>query len=93
MITKEQAMDMNNIEFHLYCPALTGNEKHYRYRRNGNTQTWKTRPDDFRIPVKYGLYEYGNMTQDNAVNFHLASECPKDTQNILDNESATSVPS
>lgn len=30
-------------------------------RRNGKTQTWKTRPGLFRIPVKYGLYEYGQI--------------------------------
>jgi len=26
-------------------------------RVTGQTQTWKTRPDDFRFPVKYGMYE------------------------------------
>lgn len=35
------------------------------YRRNGKTQLWKTRPDDFRIPVKRGLYEYGEITPHN----------------------------
>ena len=29
-----------------------------RVRRNGATKTWKTRPTEFRIPCKYGLYEY-----------------------------------
>ncbi len=33
-------------------------------RRNGRTQTWKTRPNDFRIPIKYGFKEYGQVTQD-----------------------------
>ena len=26
-----------------------------RARRSGKTQVWKTRPDDFKQPVKYGL--------------------------------------
>lgn len=26
-----------------------------RCRVNGRCQTWKTRPDDFKLPVKYGL--------------------------------------
>lgn len=36
------------------------------WRRNGKTQTWKTRPDEFRIPVKFGLYGYGQITHLNA---------------------------
>lgn len=36
-----------------------------RARRNGATKTWKTRPGDFRIPFKHGLYDYGYITQDN----------------------------
>lgn len=40
-----------------------------RYRRNGKTKTWKTRPGDFKIPVKRGMYEYGYITQDNAHHF------------------------
>lgn len=29
-----------------------------RWRANGVVQTWKTRPDDIRLPVKHGLYAY-----------------------------------
>jgi len=35
-------------------------------RRNGSTKTWKTRPGEFRIPVKYGMYEYFYITDKNA---------------------------
>lgn len=35
----------------------------WRCRRNGKTQLWKTRPTEFRIPVKAGMYTYGNVTQ------------------------------
>lgn len=37
-----------------------------RVRRNGKTQTWKTRPAEFKIPVKYGLYEYFYITEKNC---------------------------
>ena len=36
------------------------------WRANGKCQTWKTRPEDFKLPVKHGLYTYGYITQDNA---------------------------
>lgn len=35
-----------------------------RYRRNGATRLWKTSSTRFRIPLKYGLYVYGELTQD-----------------------------
>jgi len=45
------------------------------WRRNGRTKTWKTRPDQFSIPVKYGLHSYGRIDHTNAWAFHLANEC------------------
>jgi len=45
------------------------------WRRNGRTQTWKTRPGEFSIPIKHGLHDYGYLTN-NITYFHLASECP-----------------
>jgi hypothetical protein len=91
MITKEQAIDMNNIEFHvMYTTELPCGQ----FNRNGSTKVWVTRPEAFVIPVKHPVSKYGSkITHSDAKDWHLASECPKDTQNILDNESATSVPS
>lgn len=45
------------------------------YRQNGKIQFWKTRPEDFRIPVKRGLYEYGAITPSNMEMVSL--EAPK----------------
>lgn len=71
MITFDQAV--NGREFHEdHEPA----GKIFAWRRNGATQTWKTRPGEFRIPVKYGLRSYGQIHEYDADRFHLASECP-----------------
>lgn len=43
------------------------NGNNWRLRRNGKTQTWKTRPDEFRIPVKAGLKATGQLTHDSIV--------------------------
>jgi len=37
-----------------------------KWRRNGATKVWKTRPDEFKIPVKHGLRDYGYITNENA---------------------------
>lgn len=36
-----------------------------RVRRNGKTRTWKRTPERFEIPVKYGLYQYAIIDNDN----------------------------
>ena len=70
MITREQALTVDTFhENH-----ETGG-KIYRWRRNGQTQTWKRSPERFRIPVKYGLYQYGQITDLNAGGFHASAEC------------------
>lgn len=41
-------------------------------RVNGACKTWKTRPTHFQLPVKYGLYEHGYITHDNASEWERA---------------------
>lgn len=42
--------------------ARMANGRLWRCRRNGATQTWKTRPGEFRIPIKAGHNRYGQIT-------------------------------
>jgi hypothetical protein len=42
-----------------------------RFIRNGKNKTWKTRPTEFKIPVKRGLKEYGYIDQDNYLDFKI----------------------
>lgn len=69
MITKAQALTVNNFEMVSHKNA---DGTPVRWRRNGKTKTWKTRPAEFSIPVKHGLYDYGYITQDNAHEFNVA---------------------
>jgi hypothetical protein len=41
-----------------------------RARRNGRTQTWKTRPGEFRVPACHGLKGYLQITHHNAHDWH-----------------------
>ena len=79
MITKEQAI--NEREFHIGCKKTVGPRGGVKihqeiWRRNGATQTWKTRPEEFRIPVKHGLYNYSQIYDSDAANFHVLADCP-----------------
>ena len=45
-------------------------------RRNGQTKTWKTRPDHFEIPVKVGFRGHDYITHTQADEWYLQEECP-----------------
>jgi hypothetical protein len=85
MITKEQAQGLAHgatvhFESLNVCARIIGprggiKERIVACRVSGRCQTWKTRPTEFRIPVKFGLYENGEITRGNAEAWHLADEC------------------
>lgn len=80
MITKQQAIACH--EFHYgTCTRRIGprggiTEHSEIWRRNGQTKLWKTRPSEFRVPIKHGLYAYDYITHDQADQFHAADDCP-----------------
>jgi hypothetical protein len=87
MITKKQARDSRTqyAEIHYTgkheCKRVIGPRGGEtltitRVRANGKCQTWKRDEKRFRLPIKYGMWEYYEINQDNAGDFHLASECP-----------------
>ncbi len=80
MITKEQALTANEFH-HGACTRTEGprggvTERVERWRRNGSTQTWKTRPLEFRVPIKCGMRGYASLDETNAHRFHAAHDCP-----------------
>jgi hypothetical protein len=75
MITKEQAMNLKyfqEIKVTFINPPLNTHSKHRQWRSNGKCKTWKTRPDEFKLPIKHGLYAYGYLTHENAHLFEVA---------------------
>lgn len=86
MITKEIAMSLQYGQTLHYtgkheCTRHIGprggvKEEITAVRVSGQCKTWKTRPNEFRVPVKYGMYENSAVENWNASNWHLASDCP-----------------
>ena len=80
MVTKEEAMAADSFHYG-NCVRVTGTrggitETVERWRRNGRTKTWKRDASRFRVPIKFGLYHYGEITETNAHLFHTAENCP-----------------
>ena len=83
MVTKAQALAAPyHSEMHFgECARVFGPRGGVKVHRtkvrvSGKCQTWKTRPDEFRLPVKYGFYESGVITERNAADYHTAADCP-----------------
>ncbi len=56
----------------LYTMSLKNSDgSPQRWRVNGKPKTWKTRPNDVKVPIKRGLREYAYAANDGAVsNLH-----------------------
>ena len=82
-ITQAQALTLTAVHDDGGCPVNAGSRGDKGpivWRRNGATQTWKTRPADFRYPVKHGLRDYSAVTpSDNHV--HAPADCPRLSEN------------
>jgi hypothetical protein len=80
MVTKQQAMECHTFHFG-QCKRHTGprggvTEFVEHWRSNGQCKTWKTRPEEFSLPIKYGLWSYSYLTNTNAHQFHTKADCP-----------------
>ncbi len=66
MIEKDTAVNAtHNEEFYCY-----NNGRITRWRVSGKAKTWKTRPNEFRLPIKFGMYESYAITDSNAHIFY-----------------------
>lgn len=72
MITKEQAVNSSYRDEFLHKTLKNADGSAVRCRVNGKCKVWKTRPDDFRLPVKYGLRECFYITPANADEWYIA---------------------
>ena len=62
MITLEQAksLDYGDVLYHTIHKNADGTPQ--RWRVSGKPKTWKTRPDEVKVPVKHGLYNNDYIT-------------------------------
>lgn len=74
MITLEEAKNLTyrTVLHHNVYRNADGTPQ--RWRVNGKPKTWKTRPDEVRVPLKHGLYDYGYLTHENLDEFCLTAE-------------------
>lgn len=81
-MTLEEARQLT-VGHNLYHVSLKNKDgTPYRVKVYGKPQVWKTRPDDIRVPVKFGLKGHlqlgsGSYNYDSHINeWHLTKPTP-----------------
>lgn len=70
MIELERAKKLTHGEIAYHCINRNADGSPQRWRINGKVKTWKRSPDRIQIPIKYGLWGYDYITENDL---HLVS--------------------
>jgi len=76
-MTLEQAKSLKPGDIIYYLWHKNRDGSFARFKVNGKIKVWKTRPEDFRIPLKRGLYEYWALTPNNITDFVSDNPLPQ----------------
>jgi hypothetical protein len=70
-LTLEQAkkLEVGTVLYDLQYRNSDGSPQ--RWKVNGKPKTWKTRPEQVKVPVKRGMYQYGYVTESTVSCFSL----------------------
>ena len=71
MITLEQAKKLKHGDTLHHMSVKNADGTPARCRVNGKIKLWKTRPNEFRLPVKHGLRDCFYLGLDNADSWEL----------------------
>jgi len=71
MVTKEQAMTATRF-IQVTDTQLLPMANPKNWRASGKCKTWVTRPEEFKLPIKFGLYKSAYLTHENACLFEVA---------------------
>ena len=77
-LTKAQAMSQPRTMYHKKLRNSDGTA--LRARANGKCKTWVTRPEEFKLPAKHGMYSTFYITHTNAGEWSLVDPTAKPEQ-------------
>jgi hypothetical protein len=62
-LEEKKALPYNHVFILCLNPRNKNYNKFMEVKVNGISKTWKRNPEKVRVPYKYGLYEYGYITE------------------------------
>ena len=75
-ITLEEAKQLKTGQILYHRSLRNADEGPQRWKVNGMVKTWKRSPDEIRVPIKRGLYEFDYLTEADVADkiFYLTEE-------------------
>ena len=70
-ITLQQAKSLKHGDHVHHVSAKNADGTPMRWHVTGKVKTWKTRPDEVKVPVKRGMYENDYITERNMHEVNL----------------------
>jgi len=67
-LSEAKLLTPGDIIYHKTQTNYNGSSQQWRI--NGKVKTWKTRPNEVRVPIKRGMYEYDYLTHRNMDQFN-----------------------
>ena len=74
MLTKAELQNLPHGIIFQHTSLKGSDGRPLRCRANGKLKTWKTRPEDFQLPVMHGLYLCFYITNSNAHEWSLSND-------------------
>jgi len=71
-LEEAKALQYGDILYHASNRNADGSPQ--RWKVNGRPRTWKTRPNEVRIPIKHGLRHYDYLEEDSLGLVYLNEE-------------------
>lgn len=68
----EQAKQLRYGQHLVHKTRVNKSGNPLRVKVNGKPRTWKRQPEKIEVPVKYGLYEYATLNQDDLLQWELS---------------------
>ena len=63
MVTLQEAKNLSYGDMLHHTINKNADGTPQRWRVNGKPKTWKTRPNEVKVPLKYGLYRFDYLTK------------------------------
>ena len=71
-MTFEEALNLKYGQSLIHYKFKNADKSPVRCKVNGKVKQWKTRPGEFLVPVKRGLYQFFYLDQGNASEWSVA---------------------
>ena len=69
-LVEAKGLELGQVIYHMTYKNVDGSPE--RWRVNGKVKTWKRDPNEVQVPIKYGMFGYGYITESTLGDFSVS---------------------